>query len=167
MAWQRSRRHVESLRQLRCTRGRPRRCRTRWHSGRRTARPPARLSGASLAHTACSQRKAPRPRSSEVHPPTLVRRDRECVYRAHITASPERKARGRFVCVRGGGYLSSPVAVRMKPAIMNQPPPTQNRIRVHRGWTGYTTTMYAHATIHAAAPMMFGIWKRFTRAGCV
>ena len=33
----------------------------------------------------------------------------------------------------GGAYLSSPVAVRMKPEIMNQPPPTQKTIRSHRG----------------------------------
>ena len=33
-------------------------------------------------------------------------------------------------------YLSSPVAVRMKPAIRNQPPPIQKRIRAHKGWTG-------------------------------
>ncbi len=35
-----------------------------------------------------------------------------------------------------GAYSSSPVAVRMNPEIMNQPPPTQKTIRSHRGWTG-------------------------------
>ena len=103
-------------------------------------------------HSACLQRDLPQPRryvcfshpTTAPSPRTLPRPRRRrgdnpaCMTTDPPTTNVPRVRDPGDVCIRSWreDYLSSPVAVRMKPAIMNQPPPTQNRIRVHRGWTG-------------------------------